>query len=234
MCETCGCEGERTDHRVLSLEIDLMSKNDAVAARNRALLAERGILAVNLMSSPGSGKTSLLVRTLELLRGEMPVAVIEGDQATTHDADRIRACGVPAIQINTGQACHLDAEMIARALPELPLPDGGILLIENVGNLVCPAGFDLGEARKVVIASVTEGEDKPLKYAGMFAACELMLVSKCDLLEVLDFDLEALEANARRVNPETEILRTSARTDAGLADWVRWLLAERARLRPAA
>ncbi len=234
MCGTCGCDGERTDPRILSLEIDLMSKNDAVAACNRALLAERGILAVNLMSSPGSGKTSLLVRTLELLRGEMPVAVIEGDQATTHDADRIRACGVPAIQINTGQACHLDAEMIARALPELPLPDGGILLIENVGNLVCPAGFDLGEARKVVIASVTEGEDKPLKYAGMFAACELMLVSKCDLLEVLDFDLEALEANARRVNPETEILRTSARTDAGLADWVRWLKSERARLRTAA
>ncbi|MDJ0894448.1 MAG: hydrogenase nickel incorporation protein HypB [Alphaproteobacteria bacterium] len=234
MCGTCGCESERTDRRVLSLEIDLMSKNDAVAARNRAFLAERGILAVNLMSSPGSGKTSLLVRTLELLRGEMPAAVIEGDQATTHDTDRIRACGVPAMQINTGQGCHLDAEMIARVLPALSLPDGGILFIENVGNLVCPAGFDLGEGRKVVLASLTEGEDKPLKYAGMFAACGLMLVSKCDLLEVLDFDIDALEANAHRVNPEIEILRTSARTDAGLADWVRWLRAERARLRPAA
>ncbi len=261
MCGTCGCDGagatiERptashhhqhglgghahnhahleADPRVLSLEIDLLAKNDAIAARNRALFAERGIVAVNLMSSPGAGKTSLLVRSLERLAGIYPVAVIEGDQATAQDAERIRACGVPAVQINTGKGCHLDAEMIEQALPELNLPDGGILFIENVGNLVCPAGFDLGERWKVVIASVTEGEDKPLKYPGMFAACDLMLVSKCDLLPALRFDVDRLEANARRVKPEIDILRVSAETPDGLAPWFDWLKAARVAVSPAA
>ncbi len=186
------------------------------------------------MSSPGAGKTSLLVQTLKELADISPVAVIEGDQATAHDAERIRACGVPAVQINTGKGCHLDAEMIEQALPELALPDGGILFIENVGNLVCPAGFDLGEGWKVVIASVTEGEDKPLKYPGMFAACDLMLVSKCGLLQALRFDVDRLEANARRVKPEIDILRVSVETPDGLASWLDWLEAVHVAVSPAA
>ena len=167
---------------LLRIERDLLGKNDALAARNRAHLAAHGILALNLVSSPGSGKTSLLVRTLQRLAGCLPAAVIEGDQQTEFDAERIRATGVAALQINTGKGCHLDADMIARALPRLALADGGLLFIENVGNLVCPAAFDLGEAHKVVILSITEGEDKPLKYPDMFAAADLMLLNKVDLL----------------------------------------------------
>ena len=212
-----------TDPRIISLEIDLLAKNDEIAARNRQLFASTGTLAVNLMSSPGAGKTTLLVRTLERLGGSIPVAVIEGDQATTTDAERIRASGAPAVQINTGKGCHLDAEMIEQAIPELPTEAGGVLFIENVGNLVCPAGFDLGESKKVVIASVTEGEDKPLKYPAMFAACDLMLVSKCDLLAALDFDIEQLEENARRINPDLETLRTSSQTGDGIDTWLQWL-----------
>ena len=209
--------------QMLRIERDILGKNDARATENRAWLAARGIFALNLVSSPGSGKTSLLVRTLQLLGGRVPAAVIEGDQQTEFDAERIRATGVAALQINTGKGCHLDADMIARALPRLALADGGLLFIENVGNLVCPAAFDLGEAHKVVILSVTEGEDKPLKYPDMFAAADLMLLNKVDLLPYLHFDVERAIGYALRVNPRLQVIRTSATSGEGLDEWLAWL-----------
>lgn len=210
--------------RIVKLEQDILHKNDSHAQHNRSHFRQRKILALNLVSSPGSGKTTLLVRTLLALSGQ-PLAVIEGDQQTAQDADRIRATGVPAVQINTGKGCHLDAQMVGRALQEVPSPDGGMLFIENVGNLVCPAGFDLGEAAKVVVLSVTEGEDKPLKYPDMFRAAGLMLLNKCDLLPYLTFDVEKAEGYARRVNPSLRIIRISAETGEGMAEWIDWLLA---------
>lgn len=214
---------------MVQIEQDILAKNNAYAAENRAAFAARGILALNLLSSPGSGKTSLLVRSIERLAGKLPVAVIEGDQATANDADRIRATGAPAIQINTGKGCHLDAHMVGHALERLEPPAGGILFIENVGNLVCPAAFDLGEAHKVVVLSVTEGEDKPLKYPDMFHAADLVLLNKIDLLPYVDFDVaKALEA-ARLVNPKVKMLQISARSGEGLDAWIDWLLASRRR-----
>ncbi|MEW6164860.1 MAG: hydrogenase nickel incorporation protein HypB [Pseudomonadota bacterium] len=209
--------------RLVRLEQDILAKNNAYAAQNREWLGEHGIFALNLVSSPGSGKTTLLVRTIEALRDHLTVAVIEGDQQTSHDAERIRAAGAPAIQINTGKGCHLDAHMVGHALEKLPLADDAVLMIENVGNLVCPAAFDLGEAGKVVILSVTEGEDKPLKYPDMFRAARLMLINKCDLLPHLDFDVEQAVAHARRVNPQIEVLRVSARSGEGLDAWLAWI-----------
>jgi hydrogenase nickel incorporation protein HypB len=209
--------------RLVKLEQDILAKNNAYAAQNRNWLAERGIFALNLVSSPGSGKTSLLVKTIEALRGKLEIAVIEGDQQTSHDAERIRATGASAIQINTGKGCHLDAHMVGHALEKLPLADNTVLMIENVGNLVCPAAFDLGEAGKVVILSVTEGEDKPLKYPDMFRAARLMLLNKCDLLPHLQFDAEQAIAYARRVNPQIEVLRISATSGEGMADWLAWV-----------
>lgn len=214
--------------RMVRIERDILAKNNGYADRNRRYFSEHGIFALNLVSSPGSGKTTLLVKTIAALHGTRPLAVIEGDQQTDNDAERIRAAGAPALQINTGKGCHLDAEMIRRALTHLDLAEGGLLLIENVGNLVCPAGFDLGEAAKVVLASVTEGEDKPLKYPDMFAASAVMLVSKADLLPHLDCDVAALIANARRINPAIEVFVLSARTGEGLAAWYGWLRARRA------
>jgi hydrogenase nickel incorporation protein HypB len=208
---------------MLRIERDILGKNDRLAAANRAALAAHGILALNLVSSPGSGKTSLLVRTLQTLAGRIPAAVIEGDQQTEFDAERIRATGVAALQINTGKGCHLDADMIARALPRLALADGGLLFIENVGNLVCPAAFDLGEAHKVVILSVTEGEDKPLKYPDMFAAADLMLLNKVDLLPYLHFDVARAIGYALRVNPRLQVIQTSATSGEGLDEWLAWL-----------
>lgn len=210
------------DARLVKVEQDILSKNNHVAAHNRAHFARDRVLALNLVSSPGAGKTTLLVETLKALLGDTNCAVIEGDQETSADADRIRATGVPALQVNTGRGCHLDAEMVHQALHELPIEDG-ILFIENVGNLVCPAGFDLGEAHKVVIASVTEGEDKPLKYPNMFAAASLMLVSKIDLLPHLDFDVDALIANARRINPGIAVIPVSSTNGEGLDRWRQWL-----------
>ena len=209
--------------QMLRIERDILGKNDARAAENRAWLATRGIFALNLVSSPGSGKTSLLVRTLQLLGGRVPAAVIEGDQQTEFDAERIRATGVPALQINTGKGCHLDADMVARALPRMELVEDSLLLIENVGNLVCPAAFDLGEAHKVAILSVTEGEDKPLKYPDMFAAADLMLLNKVDLLPYLAFDAGRAIDFALRVNPRLRVLRTSATTGEGLDEWIAWI-----------
>lgn len=251
MCGTCGCgsnqvliggkrhrqpvindkfayrpAAEKTSpqpSRIVKLEQDLLAKNDALAAINRTRFAERHILTLNLVSSPGSGKTTLLVRTLQAMQGQRPLAVIEGDQQTENDAERIRATGVPAIQINTGKGCHLEAAMIGQAIDQLPLPEGALLFIENVGNLVCPAGFDLGEAAKVVVLSVTEGEDKPLKYPDMFRAARLMLLNKCDLLPYLSFDVELAIANARRVNPDIEIIQLSAISGAGMEAWLAWL-----------
>ena len=211
------------ESRLIKLEQDILAKNDAYAAQNRTWLAEHGIFALNLVSSPGSGKTTLLVKTIEALRDKLNIAVIEGDQQTSHDAERIRATGAPALQINTGKGCHLDAHMVGHALEKLPLADNAVLMIENVGNLVCPAAFDLGEAGKVVILSVTEGEDKPLKYPDMFRAARLMLVNKCDLLPYLQFDVEQAIAYARRVNPQIEVLRVSATSGEGLGEWLAWI-----------
>jgi hydrogenase nickel incorporation protein HypB len=212
--------------RLVKLEQDILAKNNTYAAKNREWFAERGIFALNLVSSPGSGKTTLLCKTIEALKargGKHEVAVIEGDQQTSHDAERIRATGAPAIQINTGKGCHLDAHMVGHALEKLPLAEQAVLMIENVGNLVCPAAFDLGEAGKVVILSVTEGEDKPLKYPDMFRAARLMLVNKCDLLPYLQFDVEQAIAHARRVNPQIEVMRVSATTGEGMDAWLAWI-----------
>jgi len=211
------------ESRIVQIESDLLAKNDALAAANRRFLAERGILALNLVSSPGSGKTTLLVRTIEAWGRRSPVAVIEGDQQTSFDADRIRATGAPALQVNTGKGCHLDAMMVGRALAELDPPPSGLCFIENVGNLVCPAAFDLGEAHKVVILSVTEGEDKPLKYPDMFRAADLMLVSKVDLAPHVNFDVAKAIAYARRVRPGIEVIEVSATSGAGLDRWLAWL-----------
>jgi len=209
--------------RMVKIEQDILGKNNQYAAVNRRRLAERGIFALNLVSSPGSGKTTLLTETVQRLAASTPLAVIEGDQQTAHDAERIRAAGAPAIQINTGKGCHLDAHMVGQALDALALQDDSLLLIENVGNLVCPAAFDLGEAHKVAILSVTEGEDKPLKYPDMFAAASLMVLTKTDLLPHLDFNVDACIAYARRVNPAIEVLQLSARSGEGMDAWLQWL-----------
>lgn len=251
MCSVCGCGSDEIsihphdqshDHshphgndaiaishshaptgRLLAIEQDILARNKEYAASNRRLFATRGVFALNLVSSPGSGKTTLLTHTVQKLRDEFPVAVIGGDQQTANDAERIRAAGAPALQINTGKGCHLDAHGIGHALEQLPLPEGGTLFIENVGNLVCPADFDLGEACKVVILSVTEGEDKPLKYANMFAAARLMLLNKTDLLPYVEFDVARCLEYALRVNPALQILQLSARTGEGMDDWLNWV-----------
>ena len=208
--------------RMVQIEQDILAKNNAFAQANRLRLAERGVFALNLVSSPGSGKTSLLCRTIKML-DDQPVAVIEGDQQTTQDAERIRATGAPAIQINTGKGCHLDAHMVGRAMEQLTVREGSLLMIENVGNLVCPAAFDLGEAHKVVVLSVTEGEDKPIKYPDMFRAASLMLLNKIDLLPHLSFDMNAAIGFARQVNPQIRIIKLSATTGEGMAEWLEFL-----------
>ena len=252
MCATCGCStgakatvgGHEHEHghdheyghdhehghahvtTTIDLEARVLAKNDALAARNRAWFAGREILVLNLVSSPGSGKTTLLERTIRDLGKELSIAVIEGDQETTNDADRIRAAGAPAVQVNTGTGCHLEADMVARGLAELKPAAGAVLMIENVGNLVCPAMFDLGERAKVIVLSVTEGEDKPLKYPHMFRAAAVMVLNKIDLLPHLDFDVEAAVRNARMVNPGITVLRVSAKSGEGLAEWYGWIRAQ--------
>lgn len=216
-----------SEARLIEIETGILSKNDRYAAANRARLASLGAFAVNLVSSPGSGKTTLLCRTIDAL-GDTPLGVIEGDQQTTNDADRIRATGAPAVQVNTGKGCHLDGHMVGHAMEHLALRAQALLFIENVGNLVCPAAFDLGEDAKVAILSVTEGEDKPLKYPDMFTAARLALLNKVDLAPHCDVDLDLYEANLRRVNPAIEIIRISARTGEGMAPWLAWLNAGRA------
>lgn len=209
--------------RTVQVEQDILARNDAYARANREYLAAHGVFALNLVSSPGAGKTTLLVKTIAALQGSLPLAVIEGDQETSRDADRIRAAGAPAVQINTGKACHLNAHQVGHAIEKLPLAEGGVLMIENVGNLVCPAAFDLGEAHKVVILSVTEGDDKPLKYPGMFAAASLLLLNKCDLLPHVEFDIDQAIAHARRVNPAIAVISVSATRGDGLPEWLDWI-----------
>ncbi|MBK7954045.1 MAG: hydrogenase nickel incorporation protein HypB [Candidatus Accumulibacter sp.] len=213
----------RTPSRMVQVERDILAKNDTYAAENRQRFAEQGIFALNLVSSPGSGKTTLLCRSIELLKAKLSIAVIEGDQQTSRDSERIRATGVPALQINTGKGCHLDAHMVGHALHKLSPVDDSLLLIENVGNLVCPAAFDLGEAHKVVILSVTEGEDKPLKYPNIFHAASLMLLNKVDLLPHVEFDTEQAIRYARQVNPALQVIQVSATTGEGFAEWLSWL-----------
>lgn len=245
MCRTCGCaepihalDHDHDHHRPhahedaaprrLALEHDLLARNDALAAATRVALATRGLLAVNLVASPGAGKTTLLERTIVELGGELSIHVIEGDQATDVDAARIRAAGAPAVQVNTGAGCHLDAAMVARALVALDPPAGAVVLIENVGNLVCPALFDLGERAKVVVASVTEGDDKPIKYPHMFRASDVALLNKVDLLPYVRFDADAWVGHARTVNPRLAVLPVSATRGDGLAAWFDWLRAQAA------
>ena len=242
MCTTCGC-GESHNHphgvdrpleinnsqkidnsrETVTLEQKVLAKNDALAEANRERLAGLGILAVNLMSSPGSGKTTLLERTIRDTADRRGVAVIEGDQETPLDADRIRRTGCPVVQVNTGAGCHLEAKMVGEALDALDPAAGSLLFIENVGNLVCPALFDLGENGKVVIVSVTEGTDKPLKYPYMFAAADLVIVNKTDLLPYVDFDLAACRAHIKAVNPVAHVLAVSATTGDNLESWYAWL-----------
>ncbi|MGD9542593.1 MAG: hydrogenase nickel incorporation protein HypB [Methylocystis sp.] len=213
--------------RRLELETRILAKNDAIAAKCRAWLAGREIVALNLVSSPGAGKTMLLERAIADLAGELPLFVIEGDQATSNDGERIRAAGAPVVQVNTGTGCHLDAEMIARGLSELKPSVGSLVFIENIGNLVCPALFDLGERAKAVIFSTTEGEDKPLKYPHMFSAAKLVIFNKIDLLPHLDFSMKQARENALRVNPDVEIVEVSAKTGAGMQTLYDWIRAQR-------
>jgi len=254
MCTTCGCgsgeitiegtpaQGDRAhvhahgDHhqdespahgRIVSLEQEVLAKNQLFAERNRGWLEGRGVLAVNMMSSSGAGKTTIIERTIREWGGGVPISVLEGDQATSADADRVRAAGAAAVQINTGAGCHLDAHMVAHGLERLRPPRDSVLLIENVGNLVCPALFDLGERARVVVTSVTEGDDKPLKYPHMFGAADLLLLNKIDLLPFVRFDIDRLTQSAREVNPRLKILPVSAQTAEGIVDWYRWLSAQR-------
>lgn len=211
--------------RMVRIERDILTKNNQYADANRQYLTEHGIFALNLVSSPGSGKTTLLVRTIAALQEKQRIYVIEGDQQTENDAARIRACGVPALQINTGKGCHLDAYMVSRAMQQLAVQDDSVLFIENVGNLVCPASFDLGEAHKIVILSVTEGEDKPLKYPDMFRAAHLMLLNKCDLLPYLAFNTELAIDYAHRVNPLLRVIHISTVSGEGMPEWLDWIKA---------
>jgi len=213
--------------RTVQVEMDILQQNNLLAQRNRGWFEAKGILALNLVSSPGSGKTTLLERTITDLKNEIPIVVIEGDQQTLNDANRIAATGVPVLQVNTGKGCHLDADMIRKACDSLVPADGSVLMVENVGNLVCPAMFDLGEAAKVVVISVTEGDDKPLKYPTMFAAADLCLINKTDLLPYVEFDVDACEAAARQVNPRLEFCRISATKGEGLDQWYAWLHSRR-------
>ncbi|GIF47984.1 hydrogenase accessory protein HypB [Asanoa ferruginea] len=210
----------------MTLEQNVLAKNDAIARDNRAWLRKRDAVALNLMSSPGSGKTTLLERTLTALARSRPAAVIEGDQATSLDAERLRRTGAPVVQVNTGAGCHLDAALVRSALTQLDPKTGSVVFVENVGNLVCPAMFDLGEQRKVVVISVTEGTDKPLKYPYMFAAADLVVVNKLDLLPYVDFDLELCVKHARSVNPDLTLLTLSATTGEGLDTWLNWVAAQ--------
>ena len=219
--------GDIEAKRLVRIERDILADNDRLAARNRAFLLERGILGLNLMSGPGAGKTTLLVRTIKDIGGTVPIAVIEGDQETSFDAERVRSTGARAVQINTGKGCHLDARMVGDVLPALAPEQRSVVFIENVGNLVCPAAFDLGEAARVVLLSVAEGDDKPLKYANMFAAAQLMLITKIDLLPFVAFDLERCSAFARRLNRQIEIMAVSATSDDGMHGWYDWIARRR-------
>lgn len=232
MCGTCGCDAAKREKehghrhessRSVRLEVDLLQKNDRLAARNRAWFEARSVLALNLMGAPGAGKTTLLEKTIHRLKEDVPVAVLEGDQETDRDAARIRATGCPVLQINTGAGCHLDAEMVAAGLDQVGVEASSLLVIENVGNLVCPAMFDLGEALKVLVMSVTEGEDKPVKYPHMFRAADVLLVNKIDLLPHVQLDLDTCLDAARSVNPRLRVFTLSSTREVGLDAWCDFL-----------
>jgi hydrogenase nickel incorporation protein HypB len=253
MCTTCGCSGHTHtphdhDHEghpqaphehgpehahqhehappaatVIRLEQQILARNDEQAERNRRRLAAQRVLALNLMSAPGAGKTTLLERTVRELGGAPPLQVIEGDQATDYDARRLQEAGCPVVQLNTGTGCHLDASMVERGLRQLLLADGSILIIENIGNLVCPALFDLGEHARVVVAAVTDGDDKPVKYPHMFHAATLVVLNKMDLLPYVTFDLDRFQAFARQINPGVTVLPLSASRGDGFDAWIGWL-----------
>ena len=250
MCATCGCSGKARlrlvtsghehdhapgdkhhhdgehhhgDDRTVVLQQKVLARNDELAARNREWLRERGVIAINLMSSPGAGKTTLLERTARDLAGQLALSVIEGDQETALDAGRISSAGCQVVQVNTGVGCHLDAVMVADALHALDARPGSVVIIENVGNLVCPALFDLGEQARVVLASVTEGADKPAKYPHMFSRADVVLVTKTDLLPYVDFDVGRHAADVRQLSPGTRMLEVSAVTGAGMQAWYHWL-----------
>ncbi len=232
MCDNCGCEEQthedestqdsKSVSRVPVVE-NILSANDQVALENREHLEEHGIVAINLMSSPGAGKTTLLMATIAALHAEHPVGVVEGDVASQVDADRIATTGAPVVQINTGGGCHLDAPMVHRALHNLPLDEIALLFIENVGNLICPVAFDLGQDYRVALLSVPEGHDKPYKYPGIFEAVDLIVVTKADLLPYLDFDLDAFKELVHGLNPDAPVLTLSAKTGEGLDAWIAWL-----------
>jgi hydrogenase nickel incorporation protein HypB len=209
------------------VEEDILGKNNLLASRNRGYFEAKGVVALNLMSSPGSGKTTLLEKTIKALEGKRPVAVIEGDQQTLNDAERIHKAGAPVVQVNTGNGCHLDADMIRQALDRLELQKESLLFIENVGNLVCPSLFQLGEKNRIVIISVTEGEDKPLKYPTMFEHADICIINKTDLLPYVDFDPELVKKYALSVNPHLHIMELSAKTGEGMESWITWLLAQK-------
>jgi hydrogenase nickel incorporation protein HypB len=250
MCTTCGCNqpseavtitshGETPHHHdklhhlhqhsheenktLITLEQDILHKNNLMAQRNRGYFEAKNILALNLVSSPGSGKTAILERTITDLGAQIPMFVIEGDQQTMQDADRIAATGAPVVQVNTGKGCHLDSDMIHKAIRQLNPSDGAVVMIENVGNLVCPAMFDLGEHARVVIMSVTEGEDKPIKYPDMFQSAHVCLINKVDLLPYLKFDLKKALDFASRVNPQLTFIEVSATSGEGMEKWYAWL-----------
>jgi len=219
-----GEDGHHHDHPVtIPVERDILARNNLLAERNRGYLEARSILALNLVSSPGSGKTSLLERTITDLKGKMKFFVIEGDQQTMADANRIDKTGTPVVQINTGNGCHLDANMVNLAMKKLDIAPGSVLFIENVGNLVCPALFDLGEAARVVIVSVTEGEDKPLKYPNMFRTSRVCIINKTDLLPHVDFDMNKVKEYARHINHHLEFFEVSVKTGEGMEAWYNWL-----------
>lgn len=242
MCATCGCDAngnvsihqpDHHDHhehhhphqqkKIIDVEKDVLHENNLLAERNRGYFDAKNILALNLVSSPGSGKTSLLEKTLIDLKDELEFAVIEGDQQTTNDADRIHATGTKVVQINTGKGCHLDAHMVLHALQGMKPKQNSVLFIENVGNLVCPAMFDLGEKERVVVISVTEGDDKPLKYPDMFYSSSLCIINKIDLLPYVPFDMAKVKANAKKINPKLEIIGLSCTSGQGLNKWYDWL-----------
>lgn len=243
MCDSCGCDegggvtitrlvsglAEHHSHhqhhkfRTITLETEVLAKNDALAARNREYLRSRGILALNLVSSPGSGKTTLLERTIRDLRGELVMTVIEGDQQTRRDAERISATGAEVVQVNTGAGCHLDSQMVARAFEQLEMPNESLLFIENVGNLVCPATFDLGEHQRVILLSVPEGSDKPVKYPATFRSADLLLITKTDLVPYFDFSMAEATREAGILKPGLEILPLSATTGEGFDLWIAYL-----------
>lgn len=240
MCATCGCGPHSHEHdhshdhsrqpgngkKIVEVEQDILQENNLLAQRNRGFFEGRNILAINLVSSPGSGKTSLLERTLTDLKAELNFAVIEGDQQTSNDADRIHATGTKVTQINTGKGCHLDAHMVLHAVQGMKLVPDSVLFIENVGNLVCPAMFDLGEQERAVVISVTEGDDKPLKYPDMFHSSTLCIINKIDLLPYVKFDVAKAKEYARKVNPHLEIIELSCTTGEGMGQWYDWLKAK--------